>query len=83
MKQYLLTYYLGNQFLSEIVDSKSLAELLGKSSITGARNFRAYRIMPAGVYPVRISGCVTSMTVTVLDNEGNTLDTANYYGTAR
>ena len=83
MNQYLLTYHLGGQFYSEIVNAQGIAAALGNSTITGARNFKAYQITPEGVYPVYLTGCITSMVVNVNDYNGVPVDSATFFELAR
>lgn len=78
MNQYLLTYLHGGRLVSEIVDVQGIANIIGRSAMTGARCFKAYRITPAGVYPVQLTGAISAVTVQLADLNGNPVESARY-----
>lgn len=78
MNQYLLTYLHGGRLVAEVVDAQGIANIVGRSAVTGARNFRAYRITLAGVYPVQLTGNIAAVTVRLLDPNGNPVESASY-----
>lgn len=78
MNQYLLTYFFGTQFLSTVADAQGVANVVGRNSMPGARNFKVYKITPHGVLPMRLSGTISAVTVTIYDDNGVPVESATF-----
>jgi hypothetical protein len=76
MTKYLLTYLQGDQLMSQVASVYEIADIIGTSALTSRRSFKVYRITPNGTVPMRITGEITSMVITLHD--GHFMDSARY-----
>lgn len=76
MTKYLLTYYQGDELMSQVANVYEIADIIGSSALTNRRNFKVYQITPDGPVRMHVSGEITSMVVTI--SNGHYMDSARY-----
>ena len=78
MTKYLLTYYIDNEFCTELATMQRIAEIIGCRDFNETLQQKVYRMLPSGVTPLQIGDSHRDLTVSLFDRFGNLVDSAEY-----